>query len=66
MQKYLFGIFIGNYTKLISKTCIRSISLYDIIMITNISFAYDNKHICCSAINVESKCSVFYILISFI
>ncbi len=35
-------------------------SLNDIYLIQNISFAYDNRHICCSALTEDFKCSVNY------
>ena len=41
-----------------SKTFLKSIGLYECYIIQNISFAYDNKHICCNAITNDFKCSV--------
>ncbi len=38
-------------------------SLNDIYLIQNISFAYDNRHICCSALTEDFKCSVNYFFI---
>ena len=33
-----------------SKTCIRSLTLNNCVIISNLKWAYDNRHICCNAI----------------
>jgi len=41
-----------------SKSCLRSLSLHECVEITLISFAEDNRHICCVALNEQYQACV--------
>ena len=36
-----------------SRTCVRSLTINNSVMITNLKWAYDNRHMCCNAISSE-------------
>ena len=36
-----------------SRTCVRSLTLNNSVMVTNMKWAYDNRHMCCNAITTE-------------
>ena len=44
-----------------SRTCIKHLSVLNSSLITNIRWAYDNRHICCTAITNDFKQIVFLI-----